>query len=95
MIGGGFLRVPGITAMCTIEQNRTLREKAMRTNIEVDDELMTEALRLTGLKTKRAVVEAGLRILIRLKRQEDILHLAGKVQWEGNLDESRRGRDFT
>jgi Arc/MetJ family transcription regulator len=67
----------------------------MRTNIEIDDELMTEALRLTGLKTKRAVVEAGLRILIRLKKQEDILHLAGKVQWEGNLDESRQGRDFT
>jgi Arc/MetJ family transcription regulator len=66
----------------------------MRTNIEVDDELMAEALRLTGLKTKRAVVEAGLRMLIRLKRQEDILQLAGKVQWEGNLDESRRGRDL-
>jgi Arc/MetJ family transcription regulator len=67
----------------------------MRTNIEIDDKLMTQALRLSGLKTKRAVVEAGLRILIRLKRQEDILHLAGKVQWEGNLDESRQGRDFT
>lgn len=66
----------------------------MRTNIAIDDELMAEALRLTGLKTKRAVVEAGLRMLIRLKRQEDILHLAGKVQWEGNLDESRRSRDF-
>jgi Arc/MetJ family transcription regulator len=66
----------------------------MRTNIEIDDKLMAQALRLTGLKTKRAVVEAGLRILIRLKRQEDILHLAGKVQWEGNLDESRQGRDF-
>ena len=68
--------------------------EAMRTNIEIDDKLMAQALRLTGLKTKRAVVEAGLRILIRLKRQEDILHLAGKVQWEGNLDESRQGRDF-
>jgi Arc/MetJ family transcription regulator len=66
----------------------------MRTNIEIDEKLMTEALRVSGLKTKRAVVEAGLRILIRLKRQEDILHLAGKVQWEGNLDESRQGRDF-
>jgi Arc/MetJ family transcription regulator len=66
----------------------------MRTNIEIDDELMSEALRLTGLETKRAVVEAGLRALIRLKRQEDILHLAGQVQWEGNLDESREGRDF-
>ena len=80
--------------MCTTEENSTLREEAMRTNIEIDDKLMAQALRLTGLKTKRAVVEAGLRILIRLKRQEDILHLAGKVQWEGNLDESRQGRDF-
>jgi Arc/MetJ family transcription regulator len=66
----------------------------MRTNIEISDDLMEEALRVSGLKTKRATVEAGLRMLIRLKRQEDILQLAGKVQWEGNLDESRRGRDF-
>ena len=66
----------------------------MRTNIDIDDELMSEALRLTGLETKCAVVEAGLRTLIRLKRQEDILHLAGQVQWEGNLEESREGRDF-
>jgi Arc/MetJ family transcription regulator len=67
----------------------------MRTNIEIDDALMQEALRVSGLKTKRAVVEAGLRTLVRLKRQEDILSLAGKVHWEGNLDESRQGRDFT
>jgi Arc/MetJ family transcription regulator len=63
----------------------------MRTNIEIDDELLADALRLTGLKTKRAVVEAGLRKLIRLKAQEEILHLAGKIRWEGNLDESREG----
>lgn len=80
--------------MCTFEANGTPCGEAMRTNIEIDEKLMSEALRLTGLKTKRAVVEAGLRILIRLKRQEDILQLAGKVQWEGNLDESRQGRDF-
>jgi Arc/MetJ family transcription regulator len=67
----------------------------MRTNIEIDDELIKEALRLSGLRTKRAAVEAGLRLLIRLKRQEDILHLAGRVQWDGNLDESRQGRDLT
>ena len=65
---------------------------AMRTNIEIDDELMTEALRLTGLKTKRAAVEAGLKALIRLNKQKKILDLAGKVHWEGNLDESREGR---
>ena len=67
----------------------------MRTNIEIDDELIQEALRVSGLKTKRAVVEAGLRMLLRLKRQEDILNLVGKVRWEGDLDESRQGRDFT
>ncbi len=67
----------------------------MRTNIEIDDLLLEQALRLTGLKTKRAVVEAGLRMLLRLKGQEDILRLVGKVHWEGNLDESREGRDFT
>jgi Arc/MetJ family transcription regulator len=67
----------------------------MRTNIEIDDELLQKALRISGLKTKRAVVEAGLRMLVRLKRQEDILSLVGKVHWEGNLDESRQSRDFT
>ena len=64
----------------------------MRTNVEIDDELMREALRLSGLKTKRAVIDAALRMFVRVKRQEDILDLAGKVQWEGNLDESRQGR---
>jgi len=67
----------------------------MRTNIEIDDELLQKALRISGLKTKRAVVEAGLRMLVRLKRQEDILSLVGKVHWEGNLDQSRQRRDFT
>ena len=66
----------------------------MRTNVEIDDDLMRDALRATGLKTKRAVIEAGLRMLVRVKGQEDILHLAGKVHWEGDLDESRRGRTF-
>jgi Arc/MetJ family transcription regulator len=64
----------------------------MRTNVEIDDELMQEALRLSGLKTKRAVIDAALRMFVRVQRQADILELAGKVQWEGNLDESREGR---
>ena len=64
----------------------------MRTNIDIEDGLVEEALRLTGIRTKRAVVEAGLRMLIRVKRQEEILHLAGKVHWEGDLDKSREGR---
>ena len=61
----------------------------MRTNIEIEDELIQQALRLSGLKTKRAVVEAGLRMLIRVREQEEILKLARRVHWQGNLDESR------
>jgi Arc/MetJ family transcription regulator len=64
----------------------------MRTNIEIDDGLMQKAQRLSGLRTKRAVVEAGLRLLVRLKEQEEILGLAGKVHWQGDLNRSRVGR---
>jgi Arc/MetJ family transcription regulator len=67
-------------------------EEPMRTNIEIDADLIDEALRVSGLKTKRAAVEAGLKALIRLNRQKKILDLAGKLHWEGNLDESREGR---
>ena len=69
------------------------RLRDMRTNIEIDDGLLEKARRLSGLRTKRAVVEAGLQILVRLKEQEEILRLAGKVHWEGDLDQSRRGRE--
>lgn len=62
----------------------------MRTNIEIDDNLINEAQRLTGLKTKRAVVERGLQALIRLKRQTKIADLVGKVDWEGNIDDANR-----
>jgi len=69
------------------------RLRDMRTNIEIDDGLLEKAQRVSGLRTKRAVVEAGLQILVRLKEQEEILRLAGKVHWEGDLDQSRRGRE--
>jgi Arc/MetJ family transcription regulator len=62
----------------------------MRTNIVLDDDLVAEAMRRTGIRTKRAVVEEALRTLIGLKRQEEILALRGKLHWEGDLDEMRR-----
>ena len=62
----------------------------MRTNIEIDDKLMKEAMRSAKTQTKRATVEEGLRLLVRLKRQEGIRQFRGKVKWEGNLEESRR-----
>lgn len=62
----------------------------MRTNIVIDDELMEEAMRRTGLKTKREVVELGLRTLVRLSQQERIKRFRGKLRWEGDLDAMRR-----
>jgi Arc/MetJ family transcription regulator len=64
----------------------------MRTNIVIDDQLMKDALRTTGLKTKREVVELGLRALVRLTKQTEIEKLRGKLHWEGDLDEMRLDR---
>jgi Arc/MetJ family transcription regulator len=61
----------------------------MRTNIVIDDKLMEDTLRLTGLKTKREAVELGLRTVLRLKQQEKIRQFRGKLDWEGNLDAMR------
>lgn len=64
----------------------------MRTNIVIDDRLIERALKVTGLKTKRAAVEAGLRLLIEVKGQAGLRRLRGTVAWEGNLNEMRAGR---
>lgn len=62
----------------------------MRTNIDIDDKLINDTLKATGLKTKREVVELGLETLLRLKRQEKLAkELRGKVRWEGDLEEMR------
>ncbi|MBI4775134.1 MAG: type II toxin-antitoxin system VapB family antitoxin [Deltaproteobacteria bacterium] len=61
----------------------------MRTNIVIDDELMNEAMSLSRLKTKKAVVETGLKLLIQIKKQERIRSLRGKLKWVGDLDEMR------
>ncbi|UUZ50592.1 type II toxin-antitoxin system VapB family antitoxin [Massilia sp. B-10] len=64
----------------------------MRTNIEIDDKLMEDTLRLTGLKTKREAVELGLRTILRLKQQEKIRQFRGKLAWEGDLDAMRNDK---
>ncbi|WP_068637569.1 type II toxin-antitoxin system VapB family antitoxin [Thauera butanivorans] len=61
----------------------------MRTNIVIDDTLMNETLRATGLKTKREAVELGLRTLLRLRQQEEIRRFRGKLNWQGDLDSMR------
>jgi Arc/MetJ family transcription regulator len=64
----------------------------VRTNIVIEDRLMRAALRATGLPSKRAVVEAGLKLLVQTKAQTGIRRLRGKVRWEGDLESSRLGR---
>ena len=61
----------------------------MRTNIVIDDQLMRDTLRATGLKTKREAVEKGLRTLLRLTRQSEIRRVRGKLHWKGDLDAMR------
>ncbi|PJF37941.1 MAG: DUF2191 domain-containing protein [Phototrophicales bacterium] len=64
----------------------------MRTNIVIDDELMAQALKATGLSTKKDVVEQGLKLLIKRQKQQAIRNLRGSVKWEGDLDEMRGGK---
>ena len=64
----------------------------MRTNIIIDDELMADALKASGYKTKKEAVEQGLKLLVRLSKQQEIRNLRGKIKWEGDLDEMRGGK---
>ena len=69
-----------------------MERNAMRTNIDIDDDLMSKAMRASGAPTKRAVVEQGLRLLIDVRGQGAIRRLRGKVKWRGDLEASRLGR---
>lgn len=64
----------------------------MRTNVVIDDELMSEAQRLSGIQTKRQVVEEALRLLIQMYEQSQVRELRGQLAWNGNLAEMRKGR---
>ena len=64
----------------------------MRTNIVIDDRLMRQAARHTNLKTKKAIVESGLRLLVQIGRQEQIRKARGKLRWSGNLEKMRTDR---
>lgn len=64
----------------------------MRTNIDIDDKLMKQAMKATGATTKKGAVEAALLRVVQLKKQEGIKKLRGKVRWEGDLDAMRESR---
>jgi len=61
----------------------------MRTNIVIDEELMSQAMAASGLKTKRATIEEALRLYVQIQGQKQIRTLRGRIRWEGNLEESR------
>jgi Arc/MetJ family transcription regulator len=67
-------------------------EARVRTNIVIDDELMANALKATGLRTKKEAVEEGLKLLVKRNKQQAIRKLRGKLHWEGDLDEMRGGK---
>jgi len=64
----------------------------MRTNIVIDDKLIADTLRVTGLKTKREAVELGLKTLLRLNKQSYLKKLRGKIDWQGDLNAMRRDK---
>jgi Arc/MetJ family transcription regulator len=85
-LGVGVMRLRA--KMCTAANRGT----QMRTNIEIDDRLMKDALKATGAKTKREAVEMGLRTLVQLRAQEKARELKGKITWEGDLNAMRTDR---
>jgi Arc/MetJ family transcription regulator len=64
----------------------------VRTNIEIDNALMAEARKISGNATKKQTVEQALRLMIRLRRQQEVDRAFGKYRWRGNLARSRKGR---
>lgn len=78
--------------MCIYYHLHTHWYPIMRTNIVIDDALMEKALKATGLRTKREAVEQGLKLLLKLKKQEQIKSFKGKLKWEGDLDSIRMDR---
>ena len=71
--------------MCTL----SAKVHIVRTNIVIDDKLMKDTMRATGVKTKREAVELGLKTLLRLRKQEEIRKFRGKLDWQGDLDAMR------
>lgn len=83
------LQTRSVTRNCERRSIRIDEAFAVRTKIEIDDALLAEAMAATGLRTKRSVVEAGLRLLARQKRQADARELFGRIRWEGDPDRER------
>jgi Arc/MetJ family transcription regulator len=92
VVDGAFSYLRATVDVYKIAIAHELRSRRMRTNIEIDEELLSQAMRATGLPTKRATVEEGLRLLVRLRKQVEALAELKGLGWEGDLHEMRRGR---
>jgi Arc/MetJ family transcription regulator len=88
--GQGMVRLERVLLHSSIHM--AAERSSMRTNIEIDDTLMAEAQRASGQATKKQTVEQALRLMIRLRRQQEVDGAFGKYRWRGNLARSRKGR---
>ncbi len=87
----GFCFGPGYVYI--IKLLYTLDERhIVRTNIVIDDKLIADAQKVTGIKTKKGVVEEGLRLLVRIRKQGVVRKWRGKLQWDDDLDAMRRDK---
>lgn len=85
-------RLKVTTMMCIFISNHTHTGRSMRTNIIIDDKLMSAALKTSGRSTKKEVVEDALKLLVQIKKQSRLKSLRGKIKWEGNLTDMRTSR---
>lgn len=83
------LHTKAVTMMVYAQPDSYTFRQFMRTNIVIDDKLIQDTMRATGLKTKREAVEQGLRALLQLARQKELRKLRGKIAWEGDLEKTR------
>ena len=78
--------------MCMIYIIYTHWSYIMRTNVVIDDDLMSAAIKVSGFKTKKDTIEEGLKLLVELGRQKEIRRFRGKLKWTGNLDVNRNDK---
>ncbi|WP_425359621.1 type II toxin-antitoxin system VapB family antitoxin [Enterovirga rhinocerotis] len=86
--------IAGMTKWCIVPPFNTHQERGMRTNIEIDDLLMSEAMAVSGARTKKETVEIALRELLSSRRQRQAIEDMLGLGWDGNLDEMRAERDI-
>lgn len=75
--------------MCIFKYDYTHSRNRMRTNVVINDRLMEDALETSGIKTKKDVIEEGLKLLVWFNRQKSTRHLRGKIKWDGDLNAMR------